>query len=158
MCYIKARPLIFIAIMLGVYCQMSIREYKFEDIELNYKLYKITQEIDVFGIDKIYLIDLYSEAYGSLEFSGESISENKGHIDIFFLTNKRGMRLAEIKASPLEEKITIKYQCDNYNMVLYDSNTREYFFLSESNASKKWLDYEINIDQFNECVEIKRVN
>lgn len=137
---------------------MSIRECKFEDIELNYKLHKITQEIEGFGIDRIYLIDLYSEAYGSLEFSRESISENKGHIDIFFLTNKMGMRLAEIKASPLEEKVTIKYQCDNYNMVLYDPNTGGFFSLSESNVSKKWLNYEINIDQFNECVEIKRMN
>ena len=156
MVYYKKKGIVWLIILLlGLFCYIWIKGY-YNDSVLKGTLFDITQEIGCFPTDEIYLIDLASRAYRSVEFTGESVSDSKKYIDVIFLTTKLGRRIAEIMISPMEEKITIKYKFDNYNILLYDPSTGNSICLLECDNSEEWLGYEIQIDQVNEKVEIKR--
>lgn len=142
--------------MLGLLCNEWIKGYYNESV-LKDTLVDITHEIGKFPTDEIYLIDLANERYRAIKFTGETVSDSRKHIDVIFLTTKMGKRIAEIKISPMEERITIKYEFDNYDMVLYDPSTGKNICLLEFDYSGKWLNYNMQVDRADEKIEILRI-
>lgn len=155
MCCKKNVIIFLIIVFLWLLCYIG-GEDRYINNDIKDIMVDFTQEIGRFSTDKVYLIDLISETYRGVNFTGETLSNNKNYIDVIFLTTKTGRRVAEIKIEPMEDKITIIYKCSDLKMALYDPNTGKVFYISKNSLFTEWLDYDIYVDQVSKKIEIMR--
>ena len=156
MCHKKNGIIFLIIVFLELLCCIE-GEKRYINNDIKDIMVDITREIGEFSTDKIYLVDLMTETYKGVSFTGETLSNNKNHIDVIFLTTRTGRRVAEIKIEPMEDKITVIYKCSDLKMALYDPNTGKVFNVSTSYPFTEWLNYDIHVDQVSEKIEITRM-
>lgn len=144
--------LIFVLIICGL-GTTKVNKYSINEC-YELKLIETTKAIGKISTNNIFIIDLLSGEYSEVSLLNKTSDNNGGHLDIFFLTNKVGDRIAEFMVNPSEKKLVIKYTFGKCILILYDPSTGESCYLQEGYTTKNWHKYEIKVNYYKEKIEI----